>query len=278
MTRDDIANIEAQLDVVLPKAYVQAALAGRFPDPVHDDAQSIIAVNSAFRAGDFGDQNWRRNLVAIGHDGGGTRISHGNPKLRHNLHQQMVLRLSCPERRALTCPAKSLPAAEIEAAVVDQIRCIARDKGLRNEVLRQARSSAEDGLSELAAQQRQLKSQLARDHAEIGRLAVMPDPSSATTARIADLHQRIARSEAELKRVKSRIADIEKQRVRDADVAAAFADFDNVWAALSSQERAQVLSLLVARVEFDPDDSTLAISFHPSAITTLAEGSMEDAA
>jgi len=177
-----------------------------------------------------------------------------------------------------TCPTKSLPAAEIEAAVVDHIRCIARDKGLRDEVLRQARSAADDGLSELSTQQRQLTSQLARDHAEIGRLAVLPDPSSATTARIADLHQRIARSEAELKRVKSRIADIEQQRVRDIDVAAACADFDNVWAALSSHERAQVLSLLVARVEFDPDDSTLAICLHPSAIKTLAEGHMEDAA
>ena len=106
----------------------------------------------------------------------------------------------------------------------------------------------------------------------------MPDPSSATTARIADLHQRIAKSELELNGVKHRVSDMERQRVRDADVAAAFADFDNVWAALSSHERAQVISLLVARVEFDPEDSTIAISFHPSAIKTLAEGNVEDAA
>ena len=71
MTPDDIADIEAQLGVVLPKAYVQAALADRFADPVHDDAQSIIAINSAFRAGEFGDENWSSKLVAIGHDGGG---------------------------------------------------------------------------------------------------------------------------------------------------------------------------------------------------------------
>ncbi|RMF88208.1 MAG: recombinase family protein, partial [Planctomycetota bacterium] len=91
-----------------------------------------------------------------------------------------------------TCPTRSLPAAEIEAAVVDQIRCIAADEGLQAEVLRQARAATDDELAELTTQQTQLKRQLARDHAEIGRLALAAEPNSATTARIADLHQRIA--------------------------------------------------------------------------------------
>ncbi len=177
-----------------------------------------------------------------------------------------------------TCPTKSLPAGEIEAAVVDQIRCIASDAVLRDEVLRQARSASDDGLAELATQQRQLERQLSRDHAEIARLAVSPDPSSATTARIADLHERIARAELQLSDVKNRTAEIEQHRIDETDVAAAFADFDNVWTALSSREQAQVLALLVSRVEFDPADSTIAISFYPSAIKALAEGNIEDAA
>jgi len=177
-----------------------------------------------------------------------------------------------------TCPTKSLPAAEIEAAVVDQIRCIASDAGLRDEVLRQARSTSDDELAELATQQRQLERQLGRDHAEIARLATSADPSSATTARIADLHQRIARAEQQLGEVKNRTIKIERGRIDEADVAAAFADFDNVWNALSSREQAQVLALLVARVEYDPADSTIAISFYPTAIKSLAEGNIEDAA
>jgi SMI1-KNR4 cell-wall len=71
MTQEEIASIEANLDVVLPQPYKEAALAGRFADPIHDDAKSIIAINFAFRAGDYGDNGWRNNLVAIGHDGGG---------------------------------------------------------------------------------------------------------------------------------------------------------------------------------------------------------------
>jgi site-specific DNA recombinase len=133
-------------------------------------------------------------------------------------------------------------------------------------------------LAELATRQRQLESQLARDHGEIARLAAQANPGSATTTRMADLHQRIGQSELELTGVKHRTTEIAGQQIREADVAAAIGDFDNIWNALSSREQAQVLALLVARVEFDFEDSTLAISFHPSAIKTLAESHMEDAA
>jgi site-specific DNA recombinase len=177
-----------------------------------------------------------------------------------------------------SCPTKSLPAGEIEAAVVDQIRCIAHDADVRSEVLRQARSKADDELAEQATQQSQLERQLARDHAEIGRLAVSPDPSSATTARIAELHERVSRAEQQRTKVRNRRAEIERTQIDADDVAAAFADFDNVWNVLSSREQAQVISLLVARIAFDVRDSTISISFHPSAIKALAEGNIEDAA
>jgi site-specific DNA recombinase len=133
-------------------------------------------------------------------------------------------------------------------------------------------------LAELATQQQHLERQLARDHAEISRLAVSPDPSSATTARIADLHVRVSRAEQQLAKVRSRTAEIQRQQIDAGDVAAAFADFDNVWNALSSREKSQVISLLVARIEFDVTDSTISISFHPSAIKALAQGNIEDAA
>jgi site-specific DNA recombinase len=177
-----------------------------------------------------------------------------------------------------TCRTKSLPAAEIEAVVVDQIRCIARDSGLRDEVLRQARKDVEANICELTTQRQQLECQLGRDQAEIRRLVEVDRPSSATTARIAELHERISRAEQELTRVRNRLEDTERQQITQSDVTAAFADFDGVWNALSSREQVKVLHLLVARVEFDATDSTIAITFHPSAIKTLSETSIEDAA
>ena len=93
-----------------------------------------------------------------------------------------------------------------------------------------------------------------------------------------ELHERVGRAEQQLATVRNRADQIESQQIDSGDVSAAFEDFDNVWNALTSREQAQVISLLVARIEFDVADSTIAISFHPSAIKTLAEGNVEDAA
>ena len=51
------------------------------------------------------------------------------------------------------CPSKALPAAELESAVVDQIRSISTDDGLMQEVLRQSRKKVDNGLKELQQQQ-----------------------------------------------------------------------------------------------------------------------------
>jgi site-specific DNA recombinase len=109
-------------------------------------------------------------------------------------------------------------------------------------------------------------------------LATSPAPTSATTARIADLHDRVARGEQRLAEVRHRVREIEREQIDAGDVAAAFSDFDNVWNALSSREQAHVISLLVSRVEFDVSDSTVAISFYPTAIKVLADASEEHAA
>lgn len=145
-------------------------------------------------------------------------------------------------------------------------------------MLRQASAQTSGEIEELATQMRQLERQLTRDHGEIRSLVAATQPTSATSARIADLHERIAWAESQLLLLRSRNADVERQRIDAIDVAAAFADFDNVWANLTSREQAHVLELLVARVEFDAADSTVAMTFHPSAIKALAKGNQEEAA
>ena len=177
-----------------------------------------------------------------------------------------------------TCPSKSLPAAEIEKVVVDQIRCIAHDRDLRTEVLQQARAHVESELKDLRLEQRGLARELARHHDDLRKLAIDAPASGATTARIADLHGLVARAETRLAELAKQVGDLERERLDEADVAAAFADFDKVWNALSPREQAQVLALLVARVEFNAGDSTIEVTFHPSAIKTLAKRDLEEAA
>jgi site-specific DNA recombinase len=177
-----------------------------------------------------------------------------------------------------SCPSGSLPAAEIERVVVDQIRCIGSDPALRDEVLQQARAQVDGELAELTVERRRVDNELARQHAEVLNLAVESGASAATTARIADLHDNIARGETRLVELRNEVASLERERLEPEHVAAAFADFDNVWNALSPREQAQVLALLIDRVEFDATDSSIAVTFHPSAIRALADDKVEEAA
>jgi site-specific DNA recombinase len=168
------------------------------------------------------------------------------------------------------CPSGSLPASEIERVVVEQIRGIAVDPGLRAEVLRQAQEQFEGELAELVREQRGLEQELAWHHADIGKICGEGPATGPAGARLAELHDRVAQAETRLAELRHRIEEHQRDRLDAGDIDAAFADFDNVWNALSPREQAQVLTLLVARVEFDAADSTIAVSFHPTAIKTLA--------
>jgi len=176
------------------------------------------------------------------------------------------------------CPSGSLPAAEIERVVVDQIRCIADDPALRDEVLQQAREKLDAELDELATERRRVEKELAWHHAEILKLAVDGEARSATTARIADLHDHVARGETRLAELRNETAEHERERLYPEDIEAAFADFDSIWESLTPREQAQLIALLVARVEFDAAESTIEVSFHPSAIKALAERQHGEAA
>ncbi|KAA5541487.1 recombinase family protein [Roseiconus nitratireducens] len=175
------------------------------------------------------------------------------------------------KRGRKSCQHPNLPAAEIEAAVVQQIHCISRDDGLRAEIVRQSEEAVRLQRKEFDTQHQQLTRQLTRDHAEVQRLSTSESINSITTLRLAELHERVERSERQLRTVKARLNEIDEGRLDASEIAAAMGNFDRVWTALTIREQAELLQLLIARVEFDQTDCTIAISFHASGIKTLEE-------
>ena len=179
------------------------------------------------------------------------------------------------KRGRQSCKHPSLPAGEIEAAVVDQVREISRDTKLRDEIIRQAMLATQQGRSELESHHVQLTRQLTRDHGEIRELALEQNPSSSLAHRIADIQDRIAKAELELAKVNRQLHDLDKQQMTTEEIQEAFIDFDRIWDALTTREQSQLLALLVSKVEFDQSDCTIAITFHASGIETLEQQSQE---
>jgi site-specific DNA recombinase len=179
-------------------------------------------------------------------------------------------------RRA--CPSPSLPAGESERVVVDQIRTLVTDEGLRGEVIRQANAQYDSEIAEMMDERVRLERELTRHHAEIRRVAVSGNSDAATTTLIADLHERIAQATARNAELDGLIDDRHKARLTEDDVRAAFADFDRLWDTLTPREQAKIIALLVARIEFDPTASAISVTFHPTAIRTLMQTKLGGAA
>ena len=181
------------------------------------------------------------------------------------------------KRGRAACPSQSLPAAEIERAVVDQLRCIGQDTEVLRETLAQARGQVESAIERLTAERREIERALARLHADIRKATTARNGTSATAPRIAELNDRVRDAERCVVEIDAKLSELQKELVDDADVAAAFADFDNVWKALSPREQGRVLRLLVRRIEYDASDNSIEVTFHPSGIKSLAGGEADDA-
>jgi site-specific DNA recombinase len=175
------------------------------------------------------------------------------------------------------CPSRSLPAGEIERVVVDQIRGIGRDPGLIKDVLAEARAGIEAEIVVLRTERGDLAQELTRHHAEMRRLAVGVG-TEASSARIVDLHDLIQHGEQRTSEIEVKIALLQRERVGDADAMAAFGDFESVWGHLSPKEQARLLSLLVARIDYDATAGTVAVSFHATGIKVLTEQITKEAA
>jgi len=179
------------------------------------------------------------------------------------------------KRGRAACPSRSLPAGEVERAVVEQIRCIGEDPEVLRDTLAEVRSRADGMIEHLVGERREIERALARLHADIRRTAG-GNSGAVTAPRIAELNEQVRFAEGRVAEIDAHLAELRRERVREEDVAAGLADFDEVWKSLSPRERIRLLRLLISRVEYDAADSSIEITFHPTGIKSLAAGDGAD--
>jgi site-specific DNA recombinase len=165
------------------------------------------------------------------------------------------------------CPAPSIPAGEIERFVVNEIKAVGRDPLLIKEILAQARRQAEEQIERLKAERTGLLARLRHDHADLGRLAAASHPGD---TELVDAHDRIRDAERRVTAIDDELVALNGSLVDEAEVAAALADFDAVWDCLVPREQARVIELLVEQISYDDDRGSIAITFRPTGIKTLA--------
>jgi hypothetical protein len=98
-------------------------------------------------------------------------------------------------------------------------------------------------------------------HAEITRLAIERRPTR-RPARIADLNERVAKAEMQLQWTKQ-VEEAERERLEAEDRRHGVRRFRQRLERAQPSGAGPGLALLVSRVEFNAEDSTITVTFHP---------------
>ena len=164
-----------------------------------------------------------------------------------------------------TCTSKSVPAGQIERFVVEQLRKVGRDPAVLDATLRQVRQQGQKEVTAAAGDLKAAERDLARQHAALRKAAATGSPDE-----LVALHEKIRTAEQRVTTVKEKVERLKGESVTPGELADALAAFEPVWEQLSPKEQQRVVRLLVARVEYDGGGGSVAITFRPSGIKSLA--------
>ncbi|MFN3151816.1 recombinase family protein [Bremerella sp.] len=164
------------------------------------------------------------------------------------------------------CPAPSLPAAEVERFVVDQIKGVGRDTAVVRETLAQVRRQRDDAIERLSDEQDALKRQIVEDTADLGRLAAIAGEDN---PRLVETQDRIQHAERRLTEIKDELVQLAGGAIDETEIKSTLRNFDQLWDCLHPKEQSRIIELLVEQVTYDGDAGKLSITYQPTGFRTL---------
>lgn len=164
-----------------------------------------------------------------------------------------------------------MPAEEIEKFVVDKLRKLAADKGMATLVFDAAREVAMSDIHEreqdLIVAER-LVARLVSEERDAAK--------GNNAAALAGVAGRLRDASAEAELARKALAAAKRRLVSRHDVERSLADFPGLWKAMTPTERAEVIRLVVRRIDLDIAKGTITIEYHDGV--TPARGHEEEQA
>ncbi|MDX2023229.1 MAG: recombinase family protein [Deltaproteobacteria bacterium] len=186
--------------------------------------------------------------------------------------------LSVRQKGTGACSVRSVPAQALEDFVVERIRDVAKAPSLITETVAAVAAERMAALPALSTERKHLEHERATVRTEarslVSRLA-KAEVSAATsiTERLAELDLRTAQIDARIAEVVSQIAAAHEGEIAPETIEQALSAFDEVWDALTVNERGRVIRLVAERIDFDGMAGTLSIAYSPTGLALLHEES-----
>ena len=166
------------------------------------------------------------------------------------------------------CETRSIPAPEIEQAVVDQIRSIGANPALLDEVVRQWTEQREKHTSALERERRFIE----RDLKQLAEEMPGAISGNGATGRLAEVVERTECLGRRLAEIRTHLAALDADDLSRADVERALRDFDGLWQQMTPKEQEQFVKLVVKQVSYNGKTGAVAVDFHSAEIRRLCIG------
>ena len=193
-------------------------------------------------------------------------MSHSYTKKGSTLYRYYVCHKAQKQGWAI-CPSPSLPAAEIEGFVVDQIRRVGQDPVVVRDTLAQSRVQTQTTVERLKKEKTTLERAILGHYERLNKVIAEGAKESA----FADIQDQIRDKEQRVSEIVDELTAASSLLIDESDVRESLGRFQDVWAALSPAERAKVIHQIVDSIQYDGHSKELSISYHPIGIKTFSQ-------
>lgn len=157
------------------------------------------------------------------------------------------------------CPVRSVPAGDIESAVIQQLRAIFRSPEMVAQTYRATRDLESEELDRLRAERNDLDACLERLKQTASRLLESGASDSDTNAEIRRTNEEYIDVQQRLRDVDEDILGMQARQVTERDVAVSLRRLDPIWDELFPLEQTRIVHLLVEQVTVNPDGMNIKI-------------------
>ena len=184
-------------------------------------------------------------------------------------HRYLVCQ-TAQKRGAAACAGSRVPVRELEAFVVDKLKCIGRDPKVIEDTVTAARDGLQAKRPEIERNLIRLEKERVKLDSErqnlVDSIATAKDKSPSILQRVGELDVAVQAIDGHVHQLREELEALEGQTIDEADLRKALGVFDGLWSNLFPQEQARVVHLLIERIVYDAVGSEISITFRANGV------------
>ena len=157
------------------------------------------------------------------------------------------------------CPVKSVPAGDIEGAVIQQLRSIFKSPEMIAQTYKATQELETEELERLCSEKVELESRLTKLKQTVSRLLDSGASDSAATDEIRRTNEEYIDAQHRFRDVDDEIQDMQSRLVTERDVAECLRRLDPIWDELFPLEQTRIMQLLIEQVTINTDGMNIRI-------------------